>query len=242
MRAFACASLHAGRRSLPHGATDPPAKCVCSRAYMQLSCQVDANTMAYSGSIRRRLGRRGALYYAVLRDVCSRAYAPVAAESGFSKIVGTSSGAGYAARRRAGGACHGSAASRRQTNTSRSGNVGSAYARPGGICADRTLLASPFAVDKCAGAVAASGWAERKHEVSGRLGAGSVRSRSDACPDLPSLTAGRALAMRARHYMPRSRSTDFGLGSIDFSAAASRPRPRACPRPRSLLPDSRPPR
>ena len=120
----------------------------------------------------------------------------------------------------------------------------SAQATPvrAGICADRTLLAPSFAVDKRAGAVATEGWPEQKDEVPGRLGAGSVRFRADACPDLPSLTAGRALAMRARHYMPRSRSTDFGLGSIDFSAADSRPRPRACPRPRSLLPDSRPPR
>ena len=70
----------------------------------------------------------------------------------------------------------------------------------------------------------------------------SVRSRSEARPDLPSLMAGRALAMRARHYMPRSRSIDFGLGSIDLSAAGSGPRPRECPRPRSWLPDSRPPR
>ena len=115
-----------------------------------------------------------------------------------------------------------------------------------GIRADRTPRALSFAVDKCSGAVVTAGRPERKDEVSGRLGAGSVRSRSDACPDLPSLTAGRALAMRARHYMPRSRSTDFGRGSIDFSAAESRPRPRPrpreCPRLRSLLPDSRPPR
>ena len=110
------------------------------------------------------------------------------------------------------------------------------------ICADRTLLASPFAVDKCAGTVVTAGWPGQKDEVSGQFRAGSVRSRSEARPDLPSLTTGRTLAMRARHYMPRSRSTDFGLGSIDFSAADSRPRPRACPRSRSLLPDSRPPR
>ena len=166
----------------------------------------------------------------------------MATDSGFSKIVGTSSGAGYAARRRAGGARHGSADSRHRRTPP--GAEMSAQATPvrAGNCADRTLLASPFAVDKCPGTVATAGWPERKDEVSARLGAGSVRSRAGACPDLPSLTAGRALATGARHYMPRSRSTDFGLGSIDFSGPESRPRPRACPRPRSLLPDSRPPR
>ena len=132
MRAIACASLHVVRRSMPHGATDPPAKCVCSRAYMQIPCQVSDNTMVYSRSICRRFGCRGTPYYAVLRDVCSGAYTPGAADFGFSRIVGTSSGAGYAAKRRGGGACRSSADSRRQAYTTGSGVVGPGYARPGG--------------------------------------------------------------------------------------------------------------
>ena len=111
-----------------------------------------------------------------------------------------------------------------------------------GICAVRTPLASSFAVDKCAGAVATAGWPERKDEVSGRLGAGSVRFRTEARPNSRPVKASCVPAMVQCHYMPRSRSTDFGFGSTDFSASDSRPRPRACPRPRSLLPDSRPPR
>ena len=82
---------------------------------------------------------------------------PVATVFGFSRIVGTSAGAECAARRRAGGACHGSADSRRQAHTSESGNVGSGYARPGGHLRRPDPACPSFAVDKCAGAVATAG-------------------------------------------------------------------------------------
>ena len=70
----------------------------------------------------------------------------------------------------------------------------------------------------------------------------ACRSDRHQAARLLALTAGCAPRTVARPYIPRSRSTDFGAGSIDFSAAESRPgpceRPRQCP----LLPESRPPR
>ena len=170
------------------------------------------------------------LYYAgstpcstrCMRFVC----APGTGVCGFSMMVGAPSGCSCALRRWTGSMCHSSAVSRRQAYTSVSGVVGSGYGIGAGICADPTPHAPSFTVDKCAGAVTTAGGQEQEREIFCRTGTDSLRFRADACPDLPSLMAAPAPAMRACHYMPRSRSTDFGLGSIDFSAAASRPRPR----------------
>ena len=60
----------------------------------------------------------------VLRDVCSGAYVPGAGDPGFSKIIEGPSGPGCAPGRLAGGACHGSAAIRRQAYTARGGVFG----------------------------------------------------------------------------------------------------------------------
>ena len=110
-----------------------------------------------------------------------------------------------------------------------------------GICAGRAVFFHWCGVAKCSGAAANTGWLGRNEGIVGQPGDVAPRFRTGALPALPSMMAGRAPATGAPCYIPRSSSTDFGAGSIDFSAAASRPgpceRPRQCP----LLPESRPP-
>ena len=180
------------------------------------------------------------LYYVRSTDVCSGAYAPGAGNPGFSKIIEGPSGLGYALRRRPVCMCHRSADSRRQAYTPRTGCSGRAAPIRAGICAGRVVFFHWCGVAKCSDAAANTGWLGRNEGIVGQPGDVAPRFRTGALPALPSMMAGRAPATGARRYVPRSSSTDFGAGSIDFSAAASRPGACERLRPRPLPPDSRP--
>ena len=160
---------------------------------------------------------------------------PGAGVCGFSMIVGTLPGFSCAPRRPAGGACHRSADSRRQAYASRGGE--SARAAP-----VRAVCSRRRAVDKCSGSAGNAGRPERNDEIFAWNGTGFASFRTGPRPDLPSLMPRRAPATGPRRCIPGPGSTDFGVGSIDFSSAASRPGPREYRQQRPLLPASRPPR
>ena len=127
----------------------------------------------------------------VLRDVCSGAYVPGAGNPGFSKIIEGPSGPGCAPRRRAGGACPGSAAIRRQAYPSRGVIVGPQAAFAGaGVRTARSEPAPCALVEKCAGATATGHWLEQEEKTVRRTEPSSVQFRTGGWPVVSSPTTG----------------------------------------------------
>ena len=169
---------------------NPPAKCVCSGAYTGARA---------SSSIRYRelpvflippgIGRGGTcmrMYSACSTQCMLRAYAPGAADSGFSKIVGISSGAGYAVRRWTGAVCHRSASTRRQTAPPRADLSAQDASVPAGSCADRSVQACLRAVEQCADVATNGGPLEHEEGIfvgaaPASRGAGSISARMCRC-------------------------------------------------------------